>query len=117
MDRELSASTIQQQRLRNILWGVGIIGAIVVGLYFFRSSLTTSLNPSKFKTAIAEIGDVENTITATGEVLPEFEQVITSSIQAEIKQLLIPVGTRVQPNQPILELNKEFALLLSLIHI
>jgi len=111
MDRELSAKIIQQQRYRNILWGVVILGGIVAGLYFFRSSLTTTLETAKFRTAIAENGNIENTITATGEVLPEFEQVITSSIQAAVEKVLIPVGSTVKPNQPILLLNKEFALL------
>lgn len=111
MDRELSAKIIRQQRLRNVGWGVAILAAVLVGGYFFRSSLTTTLNPSKFRTAIAEKGNIENTITATGEVLPEFEQVITSSIQAEVEKVLIPVGSTVKPNQPILLLNKEFAVL------
>lgn len=111
MDRELSAKIIQQQRYRNILWGVVILGAIIAGLYFFRSSLTTTLDTAKFRTAIAEKGNIENTITATGEVLPEFEQVITSSIQAAVEKVLIPVGTKVKQNQPILLLNKEFAVL------
>lgn len=111
MDRELSAKIIQQQRYRNILWGVVILGGIIAGLYFFRTSLTTTLDTAKFRTAIAEKGNIENTITATGEVLPEFEQVITSSIQAAVEKVLIPVGSTVAPNQPILLLNKEFALL------
>lgn len=111
MDRELSDQVIQQRRYRNILWGVVILGALIAGLYFFRSALTTTLTTSKFRTAVAEAGNIENTITATGEVLPEFEQVITSPIQAAIKEVLLPVGTRVQPNQPILALDKEFALL------
>ena len=111
MDRELSDKIVQQQRYRNILWVIVVIAAILAGLYFFRSSLTTSLPSNKFRTAVAEIGDIENTITSTGEVLPEFEQVITSSIHAAIKEVLIPVGSRVEPNQPILALNKEFALL------
>ena len=111
MDRELSDKTIQEQRNRNILWGVVILGAIIAGLYFFRSALTTTLTASKFRTAIAEAGNIKNTITATGEIIPEFEQVITSPIQAAIKEVLIPVGTTVEPNQPILALDKEFALL------
>ena len=111
MDRELSARTIRRQRMKQITWGLILLGVILGSLYFFRNSLTTSLSTSKFRTAIAELGTIENTITASGEVLPEFEQVITSSIQAEIKEVLIPVGSRVKANQAILKLNKEFALL------
>ena len=111
MDRELSDQVIQQRRSRNIGWAIFVIGAIAVSIYFLRSSLTTSLSTNKFRTAIAAVGNIENTITATGEVLPEFEQLITSSIQAEVKEVLIPVGSRITANQPILMLNKEFALL------
>ncbi len=111
MDRELSDKIIQEGRNQNIFWAMLLIGIIGVGLYFFRSSLTTSLSATKFRTALAEAGNIENTITASGEVVPEFEQVITSSIQAAVQEVLIPVGSTVQPNQPILVLNKEFALL------
>jgi len=111
MDRELSIKIIRQRSLRNMAWGVFLLGIVLTGFYSFRNSLKTVLNPSKFRTAIAQSGTIENTITATGEVLPKYEQVITSSIDAEIKELLIPVGSRVQANQPILKLNKEFALL------
>ena len=111
MDRELSDKIIQEGRNRNIFWVILLIGIIGVGVYFFRSSLTTSLSATKFRTALAEAGNIENTITASGEVVPEFEQVITSSIQAAVQEVLIPVGSTVKPNQPILLLNKEFALL------
>ncbi len=111
MDRELSDNIIQEQRNRNIFFGLLLIVLLGVGIYFFRTSLTTSLSTTKFRTAIAEAGTIENTITASGEILPEFEQVITSSIQAAVQEVLIPVGSTVQPNQPILVLNKEFALL------
>ena len=111
MDRALSDKMIQEQRNRNIFWILLLMGTIGVGGYFFRASLTTSLSATKFRTAIAETGTIENTITASGEVVPEFEQVITSSIQAAVQEVLIPVGSTVKPNQPILLLNKEFALL------
>jgi len=111
MDRQLSTKIIRQRSFRNLAWGIFLFGIILTGFYSFRNSLKTVLNPSKFRTAIAQSGTIENTITATGEVLPKYEQVITSSIDAEIKELLIPVGSRVQANQPILKLNKEFALL------
>ena len=106
MDRQLSTKIIRQRSFRNLAWGVFLLAIMLTGFYSFRNSLKTVLNPSKFRTAIAQSGTIENTITATGEVLPKYEQVITSSIQAEIKEVLVPVGSRVQANQPILKLNK-----------
>jgi len=33
-------------------------------------------------TTVVEIGNIENTLNASGQILPEFEQVITSPINA-----------------------------------
>ena len=90
MDRALSDQVIQQRRYRNIGWAIIIIGAIAAGMYFFRSALSTSLSTNKFRTTVAELGNMEHTITATGEVLPEFEQVITSSIPVSYTHLTLP---------------------------
>lgn len=45
---------------------------------------------------------IENTLTAAGEVLPAFEEVIASSIQANIREVLLPIGSEVNPGTPIL---------------
>jgi HlyD family secretion protein len=70
--------------------------------------LKTSVNASEIRTAVAQVGPVENTLNATGEVIPAFEQIITSPIRASIKRVLLTPGTRVRPGQPILELDKSF---------
>jgi len=111
MDRQVSSDILEKRKWKNRLWVVMGIALLAVGIYFFRYSIQTSLQSSDIQVVTVEKGDIENTITATGEVIPAFEQVITSPIQAEIKSLLIPVGSTVQPNQAILELNKEFALI------
>ncbi|MEM6321696.1 MAG: HlyD family efflux transporter periplasmic adaptor subunit [Bacteroidota bacterium] len=111
MDRAVPEQITRQHQLKNATWGVLMVGVILVGFYYFRSALTTSLEATTFRTAIAEEGRMENTLTATGEVLPAFEQVIVSPIRAAVQEVLVPVGSRVQPNQPLLALNKEFALL------
>ena len=53
-----------------------------------------------------ETGDVENTINASGEVLPEFEEIITSPIAASIQNVVVEAGANVQPGQSVLSLDK-----------
>jgi HlyD family secretion protein len=53
-----------------------------------------------------ETGAVENTITALGEVLPEFEEIIASPIQASIQEVLLDPGKKVVKGQSILRLDK-----------
>jgi len=52
------------------------------------------------------VGNVENTLNATGEVLPEFEEVITSPINASIKNVVMDAGKKVNAGQSILTLDK-----------
>ena len=56
--------------------------------------------------AVAEIGAVENTLSATGEVIPAYELMITSPVRGSIRKVLLTPGTRVRPGQAILELDK-----------
>jgi HlyD family secretion protein len=77
-----------------------------MGLWFFRSGLKTSVKSSEITTAIAELGNIENTLTASGEIIPEFEEQITSPINASIQQVFVEPGTAVKAGQAILALDK-----------
>lgn len=107
MDKELSINEVRKQKSKN--WLVGIVALIVIILiiWWVRNTLSSSVNKSEIRTAVAEMGAVENTLTASGEVQPEFEQVITSPITAVIQQVLLDAGTQVKAGEKILELDKE----------
>jgi HlyD family secretion protein len=106
MDREVAPDYIKTTRNRRWIMIALIIIAVVAALYFFRRSLGSTLESSRIRTATVEIGDVENTLTASGEIIPAYEQIFTSPIRASIKRILLTPGTRVQPGQPIVELDK-----------
>ena len=55
---------------------------------------------------MVERGDVENTINASGELLPEFEGIITSPINASVQSVIIDVGSPVKAGQSIITLDK-----------
>lgn len=108
MDRELSAST-RQARKRKRIWQIGIAAAlVVVAILGFRSLITPSIPQAEIRTATVEVGAVEATITASGTVVPEHEQVITSPIQARIEQVVHATGEQVQPGDQILLLDRAY---------
>lgn len=108
MDSALSPDIIRKRRQKVILWVALIVLLFVAGLWLLQHSLSSSVKRSAITTAVVEKGDVENTLTATGEILPEFEEVITSPINAVIKNVLLDAGTAVHAGQSVLELDKEF---------
>ncbi|AYQ35414.1 efflux RND transporter periplasmic adaptor subunit [Runella sp. SP2] len=108
MDRELPEESKKQQSRRRWLWiAVGTSG-IVLAVWLLRNSFGNSINQKDVRLATAEVGDVENTLTASGEVQPDFEAVITSPITAVIQQTYLEPGASVKVGDKILELDKEF---------
>lgn len=108
MDREISTATVQKRKTKNWVYaGLGL-AAVTAAVFLLRGSLSTTLKRSEIRTAVAEIGAIENTLTAVGELLPEYEQVITSPITAVIQQVYLNEGNTVKIGDKILELDKEF---------
>lgn len=109
MDKVIAKEVTAQKRkkrLLSLLLVAGLLLAAVVSLRFF---VRPSLKGAQITTAVVETGDIENTITASGQMLPEFEEVLTSAINASIENVLMDAGTSVQNGQSILLLNKAAA--------
>jgi HlyD family secretion protein len=81
-------------------------GIVALSVWLMRSYLKSSINKTEITTAKVEMGDIENTINASGEVLPEFEEILTSPISASIKSALMDAGNKVKAGQSILTLDK-----------
>ncbi|GAB3536075.1 macrolide transporter subunit MacA [Pontibacter brevis] len=108
MDRELSAATKQANK-RKRFWQIGVAIALVAAAMFgFRNLITPSISRSEIRTAVVESWPVVATLTATGVVVPEHEQAITSPIQARIEQVLRTSGEKVKPGDQVLLLDRSF---------
>ncbi|WP_149239690.1 efflux RND transporter periplasmic adaptor subunit [Dyadobacter sp. 32] len=106
MDREVAPELVKSERNRKWFVGATVLVILAAGIYFFRQSLGTSMESSRIRITVVQQGDVENTLNATGEVIPAYEQIITSPIRASIKSVLLTPGTKVVPGQAIVELDK-----------
>lgn len=109
MDTEITAEVVQQKRKKGIIYGLLAIAILVVIIILIRIWLGSTVNAAEINTAKVEIGNVENTLNASGEVLPEFEEVITSPINASIKNVVTDAGGKVKTGQSILALDKSAA--------
>jgi HlyD family secretion protein len=108
MDKEISKGDIQKRKAKTWIW-VGIAAvALAISAWILRGSLVTSVKQNDIRTAVAELGSIENTLTASGEVLPEFEQVIISPITAIIQNVLLNEGAHIKAGERLIELDKEF---------
>ncbi|MCP4580736.1 MAG: HlyD family efflux transporter periplasmic adaptor subunit [candidate division Zixibacteria bacterium] len=111
MDRELSTQYKRKKKLLKYSGVAATIIIIVISVMGFRYILGSSVNRSMIRTAVAEIGSIEASITASGNVVPEYEQIITSPIQSKIDKVFKNAGESIQAGQSILKLNQEFIMM------
>ena len=109
MDKNIESEVTSRKKKKTYLIVGLVVVAVVASAFLIRSSLTPELKKSAITTAVVERGSIENTLNASGEVLPEFEEVITSPINASVKSVLMDAGSTVKAGQSILTLDKSAA--------
>ncbi|WP_428330829.1 efflux RND transporter periplasmic adaptor subunit [Mucilaginibacter sp.] len=106
MDKEITREVSLRNRKKIIIITVAVIAILIICSWLLRFTFKSSIKASEITTAKVETGNIENTINATGEVLPEFEEILTSPINASIKNVIMDAGNKVKPGQSILTLDK-----------
>src|SRR5688572_25917199 len=105
MDRDLSASTLRTNRLRQgakiALPLIVIVGALVA----LPGWLRPSLDRTRIRTASVTTGPLEAVVSAAGTVVPAVERVLSSPVDARLLRLLKRPGQPVRAGEPVAELD------------
>jgi HlyD family secretion protein len=105
MDREIDPHFRRRLLTRRALFGLLAAASIGAGFVWGPNWLRPSIARARLRTARVEAGSIEATITASGTVVPEFEQVTSSPINARVLKILQRPGAVLTRGQPILELD------------
>jgi len=108
MDREISTLDQNKSRLGQGLKYLLIVATIAAAFFLLRNFLKTEIKKEDFRFATISVGDIENKITATGLVLPSFEQQINAPVATEIKEVILTSGAAVNAGDLILKLDEEY---------
>lgn len=106
MDRIIEDEVTAKKKKKTYLIVATVITVLVLGIWLIRTYFKPALTEADITTAVVEVGTIENTINATGEILPEFEEILSSPINASIKEVLLDAGKKVDHGQSILTLDK-----------
>src|SRR6187200_1502223 len=106
MDKEIEVEVRRSKKKKAIIISIAGVVILLAAIFLLRSSFASALKKSAITTAVVEKGNIENTINASGEILPEFEEIITSPINASIQQVLADAGATVKTGQSVLTLDK-----------
>jgi HlyD family secretion protein len=105
MDRDLEPTERRRELLtRAARWAVPL-AAVLVLLALLPGWLRPSLDRDRLRTALVERGAVEGAVSAGGLVVPAFESVLSSPVEARVVRLLKRPGDRVAVGEPVVELD------------
>lgn len=109
MDREISkAEQRKEQRKQFIKIGAGVgIGIALIAVVI--SFLQTSLNREDLTISTVDKGVIEVSVSASGKVIPAFEEIINSPINSRIVEIYKKGGDSVNIGTPILKLDLQSA--------
>ena len=109
MDRPVS----KEHKRKLFFSQVGIISIIIIVpiviVLFLKSVFIPSVSLSQVTTAISEKGDVQITVQGSGNVIPAYEEIITSPFRSNILKIIKKPGNKVFQKDTLLILNNKLA--------
>jgi HlyD family secretion protein len=109
MDRELDARDRYRRLGRRAVVGLGALGLVVAVLILLPGWLRPSVAREQVRTGTVDRGPVEGIVEASGTVVPAFEGVISSPVEARVEKVLKRPGDLVKAGDAILALDTSAA--------
>ena len=108
MDRKISDSEVNKGKLQSIIKYGLMIAIIAAIIWWGQGFLKKTGDREDFYIVSVERGEIQNTLTATGTVVPSVERQINAPVTTEIKRVVKSTGEFVEQGDLILELDQEF---------
>ena len=105
MDRPLDPSFRRRRRIRQIARSLAGLAALVSLFVWLPGWIRPSVDSGRIRTAQVQRGAVEETITASGTVVPRFEQILFSPVSTRLVRILHKPGDLLPQGAPIVELD------------
>lgn len=108
MDKQISQDEVTKGKLQTMLKYLVIFATLAALFWWGRGFLKKTGDKSDFHIVQVEKGDIQNTLTASGVVVPSTEREINAPVTTEIKEVVKTRGEFVNTNDLILKLDQEF---------
>ncbi|MCM1346387.1 MAG: HlyD family efflux transporter periplasmic adaptor subunit [Bacteroides sp.] len=105
MDREIPRSErMARKRMMWLRYG-GIVAGIVVAGFLVSRFFRSNVNAKSISVSEVDKGTIEVSVTASGKVLPAFEEAVISPITARVMEVYCHGGDSVDVGTPLLKLD------------
>ncbi len=105
MDREIPKEVRQKERNKKIIrYGIGVVAGVAL-LSVLISLMRTGVKEKDLVFSTVDQGTIEVSVSASGKVVPAFEEIINSPINTRILEVYRKGGDSVDVGTPILKLD------------
>ena len=109
MDRPVS----KEHKRKLLIRQIGVISIIIIIplliILFLKSVFVPGVSISQVVTGISDRGDIQITVQGSGNVIPAYEEIITSPFRSNIMRIIKKPGDKVFPKDTLLILNNKLA--------
>ena len=109
MDREISKEVQRKEQRKQFIRIGTAVGGFIVLIVVVISMLQTSLKRKDLNISTVDKGVIEVSLSASGKVIPAFEEIINSPINSRIVEVYKRGGDSVDVGTPILKLDLQSA--------
>lgn len=109
MDREISKEVQRKEQRKQFIRIGTAVGGFIVLIVVVISMLQTSLKRKDLNISTVDNGVIEVSVSASGKVIPAFEEIINSPINSRIVEVYKRGGDSVDVGTPILKLDLQSA--------
>ena len=109
MDREISKEVQRKEQRKQFIRIGTAVGGFIVLIVVVISMLPTSLKRKDLNISTVDKGVIEVSVSASGKVIPAFEEIINSPINSRIVEVYKRGGDSVDVGTPILKLDLQSA--------
>ena len=105
MDRPVDSRFTRARWRRRLVWAAVALACVLAATAALQFALVPSLRRDRIRTARVERGPVDATISATGLVLPQVEQVVSTPVDARVVRIRHRAGASVRAGEALVDLD------------
>jgi HlyD family secretion protein len=105
VDRPVDEGFRRARTLKRVATSVVGVAAVLAVFLWGPGWISPSISKARIRTARVDSGPIEAVIEASGTVVPEVEEVVSSPVDARVVRILHRAGAELQAGQPLVELD------------
>jgi HlyD family secretion protein len=111
MDQALNPDIIRRRQRKTALAVAGLLATLCVAAWGLNRAVAPSVDAASVMLAEVRVGNIANTINASGIVIPVHEELVSSPIQTRVAKVHAKLGQQVPAGELLLELDNRTILL------